>query len=808
MVFKPPIQNQPGQTLNLPTAILISLEVTQRWRDSVPLDETQYLADQIIYRHYNDLAQFIAGSRQMRGDLMGQRTARDWGELRADFSYNQGQEVLHLIVRPEKTYTPTGGRELVVGGVFDVVVQFTGFPLPSMGSNGGSGWGTAYQYNNPMYPFDAAFSPNDPGETSVTDTTLKVVKCENPTTTPDLLASSNPTGILLELVAVNPHEMSRYAERYATYSNIVMPLAFVSGVGNEGMGDGFGGTGGSNVYGVPQSDQCDGVAGTAILTQPLNGKQYWEVEIITLPSGKVPSASEYTTWPQGCDAFCTPLIGVCPQYYLPNDLRNADPKSAPQKFQSYMRPLGCDPFIDPNGPKNLLARSIYMSRIARDVVTVASPTFYSWIPGQWYITPSPNGSGVGVIAVTGIDITGWYATLAAWNGQGDTPSPAAGNQAGLASDNPFVTVPGWGTGTATNIPPQTLRTTPTNMRYSIGTTIAGNDVVYVIVSIGVDTGATVDLPVRIPYWVAWGPSVGPTSAGIMEIAYGSDVGLNDGGVCYANVMAYSVGSEFVSSSPTAGALGSAYVFSNNGPFRINYVRGIKIIASPAVYNSGIYGDILPFMVSTSSLSSPAPPPWTSDLTQVPQSVVNQYQPGYYAPVFIGRADELATQTVTANATSVAPKIGDGSSLPLDGSLAQPPQVMGNIGQMTGVDLGDLNVGDVIMVATDAATGYIWFGKNGSWYGPPASDTDVSAPLAVSDGPAHGTKWTAIMDGFSKSATPVTPPPGNTDPTQEPPMYYPAVGWHVGPMEVKIHYGAGMKYSPPSGFMVYGQAKIG
>ena len=790
------------------SSTIVNVTPDPSWWLKNPGADPQSAAQQIISNWAGDIYQFVQYTRDARKfqNLQQLVLARQFPQLTVIVRYSFGMEQIYITASPT-TSGGGGGVQITSGGLFDVVIPFTGFPFPSMGSNGGSGWGADYQYNNPLYPFDAAFSPNDPGTTSVFDTILNALTCKSPSTVPDLLATSYPTGILLELMAVNTHEMSRYAERYATYSNIVMPVFYVPGVGYGGVGDGFGDTGGSNIYGVPQSDQCDGVAGTAILTQPLSGKQYWEVEIVTLPKGRVPSASAYTTWPQGCDAFCTPLIGVCPQYYLPGDLQNADPTKAPQKFLSYMRPLGCDPFIDPEGHKNLLARSVYMSRIARDVVTVESPALYTWIPGQWYITPSPNGSGAGVIAITGTDITGWYATLAAWNGQGDMPSPAAGNQAGLASDNPFVTVPGWGTDMATDTPPQTLQTTPTNMVYSVGTAIAGTDDVFIITSIGTDTAATVPIPTHTPNWVAWGPSVGPTSAGIMEIAYGSDVGLTDGDVCYAEVVVYSAGGGFDSFSTTAGALGSAYLFSSNGPFTINYVPGEKIIANPALYNSTLYGDILPFPATYSALGSAAPPPWTSDLAQVPQSVINQYQPGHYAPVFIGRADDLATQTVTSNDTNVAPKIGDGSKLPLDGSLAQSPQVMGNIGQMTGVDLGDLSVGDVIMIATDTATGYIWFGKNGSWYGPPASDADVSAPLGSSDGPAQGTKWTAVMDGFSKSATPIKPPPGNTDPTQNPPVYYPAVGWHVGPMEVKIHYGIGMKYAPPGGFTVYGQTTL-
>ena len=167
--------------------------------------------------------------------------------------------------------------------------------------------------------------------------------------------------------------------------------------------------------------------------------------------------------------------------------------------------------------------------------------------------------------------------------------------------------------------------------------------------------------------------------------------------------------------------------------------------------------------------------------------------GYQSPVYIGRVDQVDWFLVT---------LGDGSTLPLDGTLVSGTDgvTLAGIGQMTGVDLGALVDGDTIMIAADASEGYVWFGKNGDWYGP-GDASSSSAPVSpVSDGPANGTKWAAIMDGCKKSATPATV-------SADKPAYFPAVGYRIGHFQATIIYDKSkLKYKPPAGFEVYGQAK--
>ena len=865
MVFKPPIQNQPGQTLNLPTAILISLEVTQRWRDSVPLDETQYLADQIIYRHYNDLAQFIAGSRQMRGDLMGQRTARDWGELRADFSYNQGQEVLHLIVRPEKTYTPTGGRELVVGGDFDVKWDFTAFPYPGMSQGDGTTVPQDMRTYGVSYVYDPGFSPSAPGPTSRTDPQTKVITSTSPVETPDIdfipysgVYTSPPTTkeqILVQgmqawgpLSTLTPEFQAYSAAAYFTksYSTSWTPPAEPA-----------------STFGYQSQDYSKKVAGSAILTAPLSGLEYWEVSIIKLPRGRVPDAyhdplpqwtyigidNEQITqgiwngnsltdltqdsgshgtnwsWVPEVDTFLTPAIGICPGYFLPDDLLPGNAQASPGKFQDYGRILGMDQPLDiVDGKLYDRARSIYV--VAGSVKT-GTTTTSQYTPGYWYgLTVSSTGS-----------VQTWTPDMASicQDNYATKPPPGSPNWPDVKVDfHDFGLVARGdtlykydGEGILSNI-------------VSIAGNISGelkillhaynwviNDYItaYDAAQAGVTSaltpadlyGTTIGLQAQTGHARLSGPTGGmgqvyrANGATTIYVTLFSELQWQDTSGTYVTARAgyddhaLSWSSTNIFGSASGGVFGDGDgntwmimgkdgdqfnttkmydmdSLAGNPNYQLKYVAGS--FSTPSTQSPVIYSDIIPTGLSADNFTLSA---WQKLGAE-----------GYHTPAFIGRIDQCK---------GIGSAIDDGTGATLNAgawSWVDP------VGAYTGVDIGKLSEGDVVMIAADADKGYVWFGRNGTWY---LSDGTTVAHDAqnptTGPGAATPTGWAAVMDGAKKSAYPITTPSGQWDRATAQPQYFPCVSYRLGPGELKFIFDKGkLKYSPPSGFMVYGQAKIG
>lgn len=107
---------------------------------------------------------------------------------------------------------------------------------------------------------------------------------------------------------------------------------------------------------------------------------------------------------------------------------------------------------------------------------------------------------------------------------------------------------------------------------------------------------------------------------------------------------------------------------------------------------------------------------------------------------------------------------------------------------TGVDLGELQVDDVIMIACDATTQKVWFGKNGDWIVAPGGirgdDTDKEPE------PENGKGYITYLD---------KPEDANVD-------YYPAMSYRLGPTQLEMHLGPTCQYQPPSGFKVIADLK--
>lgn len=116
------------------------------------------------------------------------------------------------------------------------------------------------------------------------------------------------------------------------------------------------------------------------------------------------------------------------------------------------------------------------------------------------------------------------------------------------------------------------------------------------------------------------------------------------------------------------------------------------------------------------------------------------------------------------------------------ALAAPTQdADAPVGVWTGVDLGDLQEKDIIMVAADTQSRGVWFGKNGKWY-------DQSGPTELQPGP--NLDPATFMDGDAPSkADPGTP-------------YFPACSWRVGPVKLFMLFAGLQVYLPPSGFQAY------
>lgn len=121
------------------------------------------------------------------------------------------------------------------------------------------------------------------------------------------------------------------------------------------------------------------------------------------------------------------------------------------------------------------------------------------------------------------------------------------------------------------------------------------------------------------------------------------------------------------------------------------------------------------------------------------------------------------------------------------------------GGPVGLDLGDIVVGDVVMIATELLTkkqfdtqsspqvsGKIWFGKNGKWYNWTGSPTspNVDAVMDVANG------WASVLDPIWDV---------NSGLVIGQAKFYPAVSWRLGPVHVRIRLGTSQKHKPPKGF---------
>jgi len=876
-MFKPSVHSPTlvdGETFpstgDVPCTVSYMIAASPEWKATRTVGEQNAVAEQIVAGYQANLAQFVSAARQER-DCFGQKWQRKiatWPKLTAELTFNYGVETLRVVI------TPSAGSDtstVSVQNIKKISVPYTGFPVPSMGTYGDVLL-KAFAPNGTFYPFDFYASPSAPGTTSHFDSTSQAYKSTSPVSTP--IADIE--------ISMNSFAPPQYVP-YTTYNQATRTYSQDSSRFD---------------ITTDPAQWCPGVAGNAILTTPLSGKQVWEIEITELPGSKVPTgavledafygqsavpiksplalshslvpwaflsgfASPYQTkFPTDVSTWGTPSIGVCPAYYLPDDLQNFSPTDIPQLYMDYGSPLGCDVQIKPTDPVGKKARSIYTivtSFIAKQTTGVG------WMCGIYDCGPIDPG----FYGVTGyaIDAQQLKADMIAWSATDQSTVPPSVYSPGSG----YILVAG---------EPEFLVANP--LRPAL---IADVTVTYSVGSMGVASGGNVfrllpplnqaDMaPVNhacsqsdFLSFIAAHPSsyislgVGQPDAVDPSVfepwaasAHGYFSGARAGSV--PNVSIQALDYYYLSSSTFGGPLDTVVTETNTSEYVLHgtpvntsypgyqgYACGVsspgasgndifpdRVVNSSSgttIYEVGnvrytspytipvkdniLYGDFVNFYVGSDALTFD----WAywdlvlDTTVTISPAIAQMFSNGTHSPVFIGRVDQWTFYDNSSNyygglgGGPVSQGVSDGSDVKIDGSRRASGQVMGMVGQFTGVDLGTLAVGDVIMIATDTSTGYVWFGKNGTWYGPGDSHGVTVALNPSTDGPAHGTKWAAVMDGGSASAQPVTTPSGPYDYATGRPRYFPAVGYRIGPLKANLLYGDKVKHTPPSGFTAYG-----
>ena len=554
------------------------------------------------------------------------------------------------------------------------------------------------------------------------------------------------------------------------------------------------------------------------------------------------------------DTWATPSVGVVPYYYLPKDLQGAAPTDVPKKYLDYTRVPGLDKFmadIQAEQPPGKLARSI---------VAIASSTDVAFnvhtLQGVWEISvvAEANITGYG-------DYRAYYQDLQSWiagGAQGAVPQMAVVNTGdttwypmffydssrpmpGSTSDTLAVTE-----GTAfvhdTFIASCVICANYTQAYVAYGSTmIARPGVALFPIPFDAPKGGPQDgaastsglaaynapsphtpNPSTLPSTthVDWGGSGGsdvavtyPSTAALISqpnawptnpeggwFMYRHDGDLEDAFQLFTSGQNAIHNNLHIGGVPDGGMRWRFTPGFKDTTGRIGAVGSTKETCS--VVGTVFQTQLLEFTPSSTppvpSSSAPSDLPSGAELLpNAPKAFQQLFDVGYSMPVFIGRVDLLPEQPKDWSTSS----LGDGSQVNLADTRqgSQMNWAENQVGMFTGNNLGKLIEGDVLMVATDTATGYVWFGKNGDWWAP--VDGDVAAKITdlTQQGPSHGTKWTAVMDGYPKSYG--YQPNSHTTP----PSYHPALGYRIGPFKASIVYDPNkLKYPLPSGFKVYGQ----
>ena len=458
------------------------------------------------------------------------------------------------------------------------------------------------------------------------------------------------------------------------------------------------------------------IGGSGVCVEALSGLQYWEVAIKELPTG-VPAS------------FSFPKSGAADGSFYQDITIYDDPTieqwSWPTDLNTWYTPaIGLVPaeFVDPSWKKN---------KVAFQGVIGLDPD------------PTPAARTIGGVRTSRID-GAWSSNAVITSGDVLT---ATGGTLRIA-----WFVPGGGTQTAligdASYPCISTTSPPTGTQFWNPGDVVCIDNQYLCVCIG--NSATE--PAGGILTGDFGPKAGPSAAdcaswvSTMTPSLTAHVGFVappfQAGNVWFTIMGIA-GSGLI----TNGSAGSTQFYDYfSGSFAGWQYTG-TIVATPGGTTSSPGSGMKPF---GDVFQTPDAFDGTGALIETGLNAV-----GRRFPVFKGRADNMATIAAQQ-----------------DVSISDL-----NNGCWTGVDLGDIQVNDTIMIATNTSTREVWFGRNGQWY-------DASGPSTHKPGSSALTA-TTYMDG---------------DKTVK---YYPACSFRVGPTKLSMRFGASQKYLPPVGFTSYG-----
>lgn len=712
------------EKVRAPPVMEITLETSDKW-NALGGANINVMVRQVLDANAGEIMQFFNAQQHMHslGVSPSSYVERELAQLRLRYENNTGAEKLIILVKP---ISPNPGvRVIQPANIWDIKAPLTGWPVAGYelaAVSPGVATGTKFgpYLPDPQFinsPVGSYFTPtqNDmaPG-TSIANHAFQMPLYSS-------VKWTDHTGMIVDAMSVDDHG------------------GFVEGWANHGVG------------------------GTGVCVKPLEGQQYWEVKIISLPDAVPPPI---TVMLDG---------GIYDgEYYQDNVLYQDGTKitqSWDQSLKTFFNPtigVVADNYVDPHWKKNTIA---YESVIGLDPDTIPVGRTIGVAP-----TSTMYGSGKNVT---------WQGSIYYYESQlhvDDQGKPVRHYLWGLMINvpgNPYLEPPPPDEIAGINFRRTTAHDPITNVLEAVRVYQFGIANKYIVEAI---IFADQDLLIKsIPDSAFFDTLIAQATAN-RQAQNANDVlnGITDPPIirCGLDVAYNGTGG-----SPTSiGGVALPYDY-------ITYQSGIPITWTI----DAIVGDSQVYILGSSldafygAAYSECPPPVvkcipgkfnTAQLSNLPfgdglatndaydsngdLTLQGLTAPGTHAYVYKGRYD--AIQSILTSQKDVDIMTTDGGGH------------LGN-GVWTGVDLKELAVNDVVMVATDVKTRGIWFGKNGKWY-------DKTGPTDRHPG-QDGFEPATLMDG---------------DHTVK---YYPACSFRLGPIHLRMLFSGSQIYTPPGSFTGYG-----